>query len=146
HEQVLMEQRLRQSLERFNLLVESSQDVLYQFDDNGMLAWITPNVSRLLGWEPEELIGTSRLDFVHPDDLAAVQVARKEAEVGRPPTLEVRARTKDGGYRWLEVSAGVSHDDSGAIAGVGIIRDIHARHEAQAALAASEQRFRSAMR
>ena len=49
HEQVLVEQELRTSLERFNLLVENSHDVLYQFDQNGMLAWITPNVTALTG-------------------------------------------------------------------------------------------------
>ena len=146
HEQVLVEQELRQSLERFNLLVENSNDVLYQFDANGCLAWITPNVTRLTGWQPEELIGKYRLEFVHPDDARAAQEARDEAAAGNLTTVELRMLTKDGGYRWLEASAGVTHDASGAIAGVGILRDIHARHEAQAALADSEQRFRSAMR
>ena len=146
HEQVIVEQELRQSLERFNLLVENSNDVLYQFDANGCLAWITPNVTRLTGWQPEELIGKYRLEFVHPDDAIAAQAARDEAAAGNLATVELRMQTKDGGYRWLEASAGVTHDASGAIAGVGILRDIHARHEAQAALAASEQRFRAAMR
>lgn len=146
HEQVLIEQDLRKSLERFNLLVENSNDVLYQFDANGCLAWITPNITRLTGWQPEELIGKYRLEFVHPDDAKAAQAARDEAAAGNLTTVELRMQTKDGGYRWLEASAGVTHDASGAIAGVGILRDIHARHEAQAALAASEQRFRSAMR
>ena len=146
HEQVLVEQELRTSLERFNLLVENSNDVLYQFDAEGRLAWITPNVTRLTGWEPEELIGMHRLEFVHPDDAAAAQKARDEATHGHLTTVELRMRLKDGGYRWLEASAGVTHDTSGAIAGVGILRDIQARHDAQTALAASEQLFRSAMR
>ena len=146
HAEVLAEKELRQSLARFNLLVDTSHDVLYQFDENGRLVWITPNVSRLLGWQPQEMLGMYRLDFIHPDDIDRAQRVREEAGAGRPTTAELRLRTKGGGFRWVEASASVTHDAAGAIAGVGVLRDIQARHDAQVALAASERRFRSAMR
>ena len=146
HDQVLIEQQLRESLARFDLLVENSRDVLYQFGEDGRLAWIAPNIVQLTGWQPHELIGMYRLDFIHPDDVEAAQAARDEAAAGHPTTTELRLRTKSGDFRWVEASAGVAHDASGAIAGVGVLRDVQARHEAQVALAASEERFRSAMR
>ncbi len=147
HEQVLAEEELQESVARFTMLLENSHDVVYQFDDSGRLVWITANVTDLVGWLPEELIGSYRLDFVHPDDVARADAARQDAAGGGLPSVELRLQTRDGGHRWVEVSTGVGADGEGpAIAGVGVIRDIDARRAAQTALAASERTFRMAMR
>ncbi|MFW5872904.1 MAG: PAS domain-containing protein, partial [bacterium] len=42
-------------------------------DKNGINQYKSPNVTKLFGWKPEELIGKSTWDIVHPDDLEAGQ-------------------------------------------------------------------------
>ncbi len=146
-EQVRMEEALRDSVTRYQILVENAHDVVYRVDARGRVEWIAPNITALAGWDPADVVGRHRRDFVHPDDARVAEQARVAAASGHPATVEVRLLTADGRHRWVEISNAVVQDESGsAIAGVGVIRDVHERHQAQAALAASEQMFRSAMR
>jgi len=149
HNEVLAEEKLRTSLARFQLLVDNSLDVVYQVDENGRLTWVSPNIATLLGWEPDELVGRvslGELAFIHPEDAEPAEAIRHEAQPGAPVTLELRLRTKSGEYRWVEASAVFGVDEHGTPTGVGVLRDLQGRHDAQAALSASERLFRSAMR
>ena len=149
HNEVVAEENLRTSLARFQLLVENSLDVVYQVDERGRLTWVSPNVTTLLGWRPEDLVGRvglGELAYIHPDDTGPAEVVRHKAAPGTPVNLELRLRTDSGDYRWVEASAVFGVDEHGIPTGVGVLRDVQGRHEAQAALSASETLFRSAMR
>jgi len=149
HNEVVAEENLRTWLARFQLLVENSLDVVYQVDEQGRLTWVSPNITALLGWQPEDLVGRvglGELTYIHPDDAGPAEAVRHQAAPGTPITLELRLRTEHGEYRWVEASAVFGVDEHGTPTGVGVLRDVQGRHEAQAALSASESLFRSAMR
>jgi diguanylate cyclase (GGDEF)-like protein/PAS domain S-box-containing protein len=95
---------LRESEAYFRSLVENARDVIHVINADRTTRYITPSVMRLLGWEPEELIGRSVLEIVHPDDLepalAELRGSRGTAGPGLP--IEIRVRHKDGSWRIFE--------------------------------------------
>ncbi|HZF74823.1 MAG TPA: PAS domain-containing protein [Acetobacteraceae bacterium] len=92
------------------------------------------------GLSLEQVIAT-----VHPDDLAGLRNAIAAA-IGRGGAYEhqYRVRGRDGIYRWIEANGRVDHAPDGTPARFpGVLLDIEARRQAEAAHAASEARFRA---
>ncbi|MCG3209125.1 MAG: Sensor histidine kinase TmoS [Anaerolineae bacterium] len=94
---------LRESRWRYRLLAENSTDIISRQTLVGVYLYVSPACTTLLGYTMEEVIGTSALDYIHPDDLDTV----KAVYVLRPDcpsthTATYRARRKDGSFVWLE--------------------------------------------
>jgi diguanylate cyclase (GGDEF)-like protein/PAS domain S-box-containing protein len=95
---------LRESEAYFRSLVENARDVIHVINADRTTRYITPSVKRLLDYAPEELIGRSVMEIVHPDDVARV-LAELRATRGMPGTglpIEVRVRHRDGSWRTFE--------------------------------------------
>lgn len=129
--------------ERYRLLAEHGADVVVSGSNDGVLQWLSPSVEGLLGWRPGEMAGTALLDYVHPDDQPRVRAAQADLLEGLQVALEIRLKTRDGGYRWLGVLAKPELDTDGHVVGrIGGWRDIESEVRIRQALAESEQRFR----
>jgi diguanylate cyclase (GGDEF)-like protein/PAS domain S-box-containing protein len=125
---------------RYRLLVQNSADVVIHHV-GGIVRWISPSVTALTGWTPDEVIGHHSLDLWHPDDRETAYTIRRDASIGRPQTAVLRLRHKDGHY--LHVDAAVHGDGSGEDQGVVVtLRDASARVAALEALEAREAEFR----
>src|SRR5919205_1910508 len=79
---------------RFRALTENSRDVTSILDAEGVVRYISPSVRRILGFDPEGLVGRTSFDFVHPDDVAELSAvfARATRDRGVTETNEFRAR------------------------------------------------------
>jgi len=68
----------------------------------------------LLGWTPAELVGTRCIDYLHPDDhdLCMKSFVDVLTTPGPGRRLRVRQRTKDGSYRWFEMTTYNRLDDT----------------------------------
>jgi PAS domain S-box-containing protein len=69
----------------------------------------------LMGYTPDELVGTSPYDYFHPEDLEQIGAAHGTALKAEPYTVSYRFRHKDGHYVWLETTGKVITDDHGAV-------------------------------
>jgi len=123
-------------------VAESSSDIVTIVDPDGTLRYANPAWERVLGYDPDEAVGTMNvLDQVHPDDLAHVLEETEEAlsEGGITTNeAEYRFRRKDGSWRWME-SVGTYLLDDPAVGGVVVVsRDVTERKEAEEALRRSE--------
>lgn len=131
--------------QEYRLLAENAGDVVIR-SRGGLALWVSPSVRDVLGWDPEEVIGTDLTAFVHPDDIPALAAARADADAGAastPTRLRYRARTKTGQWRWLDVTTKAWVDDRGQADGfVGTMRDVTDEMVAQEALAESEDAYR----
>jgi diguanylate cyclase (GGDEF)-like protein/PAS domain S-box-containing protein len=137
---------LAESEERYRLLAENASDLVWRADTNAILEWVSPSVSSVVGWAPEQMVGTNIMDYVHPDDLDRVGNAGSMTNQGGRVSFEARYECRDGTYRWLEVTARPVTDSDGTIIGrVGSCRDVHSEIEAWQAMERSENRFRLAM-
>ncbi len=105
---------LRESEERFRALLVHAVDVVCIIAPGGFVRYASPAVEQVLGYSPEEFCQLHPFDLVHPTDLESwlKQWRNIEGRLDARFTAEVRARHRDGGYRWFEVSLrDLRHDD-----------------------------------
>jgi diguanylate cyclase (GGDEF)-like protein/PAS domain S-box-containing protein len=143
--QMAVEQALRESEEQYRLLAEESSDFIIRSEGpQGRIVWISPSVTRVTGWTPEELVGTDGLQLVHPDDVEQVRHGQEIIDAGRQAAGRSRVLCKDGTYKWMEQVAHTLTDSDGRILGrIGSFKDIDAQVRAEQALAASEAAARA---
>ena len=139
-------QELRQSEEHFRLITDNASDMISISTPDTILTYISPSVRRLLGYEPEELIGRPVLDLVHPGDVARVK-RLFPGSPGVPDTFTFTHRSlkKDGGIAWLESTASPIRDpETNRIVEVQIsARDVTERMQAEETLREAEERYRT---
>lgn len=96
---------LCESEEKFRGVSERSSDIIMLTDRTGKSTYVSPSVRRILGYEPEEMQGTTADQFVHPEDLEAVSESIMKAASGKiVEGLVVRLRNKNGDYIIMEFS------------------------------------------
>jgi PAS domain S-box-containing protein len=64
---------LSRSEERFRALAQHASDIVTLLEADGIIRYQSPSVERILGYQPEEMLGKNAFDYVHPEDLARVQ-------------------------------------------------------------------------
>ena len=102
----------------YRLLAETSTDVISVTDARGTIRYVSPACRNEGGWEPEELVGLSAYDLIHPDDAAKLaELHANQLEDPKPHTTPpYRALRKDGTYGWLQSTVRpVVDPDSGEI-------------------------------
>jgi diguanylate cyclase (GGDEF)-like protein/PAS domain S-box-containing protein len=118
---------------KFRALVEHSSDLVLVLDENAILTYASPSVTRLLGYSPAAVIGRPASDFVHPDDLDAVraEIARVLVAAGTYGEVSYRATRADGSYRNFE-AVGQNRLDDPAVRGIVVnARDVTDRRAAE---------------
>jgi two-component system cell cycle sensor histidine kinase/response regulator CckA len=135
------ERALRESEARFRALIENSLDITAIVDAESVMRYVSPSVLRILGYAPEELVGTAALDLVHPDDVEAIAAifAAATMDPGLMRMNEFRARHKDG--MWLRMEAvGLNLLDDPAVRGMVVTaRDVTARRALESRLMQAER-------
>lgn len=134
---------LAASEERYRFVIENIADVTAHVANDGTPLWISHRLTDVLGWHPDEWVGRSIVQYVHPDDTPALRAFYAEIETGGTASTEVRVRTKSGSYRWIAATSRQFRGSDDMVAGRAVtFRDVTELRETQAALAASEARFR----
>ena len=110
-------------------------EIVKVVDLDGTLLYANAAFERILGYDPEEVVGTMNvLDYVHPDDLELVREETEKAlaEGGTATNkVEYRFRHADGSWRWVE-SVGTYLSDDPAVGGVVVnVRDVTERRETE---------------
>jgi len=121
---------------RFRALIEHSADVISTLTAEGVILFESPSVSRILGYQPDELVGRNAFEFLHPDDrtTSADMFSQVLEQPGVPFSLEFRFRTKDSAWRWLDATGINLLAEPSVQAIVVNYRDITARKQAEAQL------------
>ncbi len=129
--------------ERFRNLAEQAHDLIAETDAQGRYLYVSPNHESVLGFAPDALVGTVAFDLVHPEDLPEASRAFAEAVTRKEPRrAAVRLATRDGDWRWFEVTGRPYTASAGDLRAAMIGRDMSERRAAEQALRDSEQRYR----
>ncbi|MHC2623790.1 PAS domain S-box-containing protein [Bradyrhizobium huanghuaihaiense] len=96
------ERALQQQLEERRQLFDASQDLIMIMDPGGHVVQISPSCEAILGYRPDEMIGRSGVDFIHPSHLERSQEEMRALRRGEHPKLaDTRCFHKDRREVWL---------------------------------------------
>ncbi|MBM4327727.1 MAG: PAS domain S-box protein [Deltaproteobacteria bacterium] len=130
------EQALMESEERYRLLVDHANDIVYRTDVRGVFTFINSAALRTTGYSHEEVVGRRYLDFVHPEDrqemerFYGIQFVKKIRETYH----EYRVLSKRGEVVWLGQNVQLLTDNDAVIGFQAIARDVTDRKKAEDAL------------
>ncbi len=103
----------RNSTEELNRFFNLSPELLCIVGFDGYAKKINPAFLQLLGYTEEELSSVKMRSLVHPEDIPAINNARKKLNQGLPCKIfEVRCLAKNGAYRWLSCSTQSLSDEN----------------------------------
>ncbi len=137
---------VKESEERFRMLVESTRDFFYEFDSNGRATYISPQAQDFIGFTTDELIGRSLDQFVSEEEIPeAREMFSRWMSGGEVAMHEMNVVHRDGTVLPIEVQSSPVIRN-GKIAGIrGIARDILQRKRMEEELRRSQDIFRMFM-
>jgi PAS domain S-box-containing protein len=151
-ERKLADEQLRKSEERYRILAENANDVIFTTDLDLHCTYISPSVNRIRGFTVEEAMAQSPAEILTPTSLEVLINAyqeiigtdiRESSNPISPRTLELEQYCKDGSTIYTEIGFSDLRDANGKLTGVlGIGRDISERKRVEEALRKSEEKFR----
>ena len=119
--------RLRKSEEKFRRIAETSIDYIFQVNAQTHVEYCSPAVLDILGYTPQEIAGTSILQYVVPSSVDFATQEFGKLFLGQNVHLEIDLVRKDGEEVTVEINA-VPMVESGEVVGTqGIARDITER-------------------
>lgn len=133
-EQMSEQQVHERTEQRFRAFVENANDVVFTLTSDGVFSYVSPRWKEAFGYEIEETLGRSFVNFVHPEDVQnCYDFLVKTIESGhRQSGIEYRVKRKDGTYVWYKANGSIindSEDDKPTFIGIG--RDITERKESE---------------
>ncbi len=138
---------------KFRLLIENMEDLVFTLDLDLQTTYVSPSITKLLGYSPEERMRQSPQEQLTPESFKlAVQTLALELErekdsataPDRSVTLELEYVHRDGSTRILETIFRGLRDRQGKLAGIyGLSRDISRRKRMEEGLRQSEERYRA---
>ena len=136
---------LSRTVERFRKLAENATDVVFEVDRRGLLVWVSPSITSVLGWDPRP---AHRHRRYRPDRPVRTQRPCSGFRGGRSGGIatdtQARFRTTHGDVRYMAaksspITSGTAGASHGAVIG---LRDITDEHAASRSLQHSERLFR----
>ncbi|MCP3901329.1 MAG: PAS domain S-box protein, partial [Desulfobacteraceae bacterium] len=125
---------IRQGSEKYKILLENSNHIVWEIDRYSRFTYISPTVTSILGYIPDEIIGNTPFDFIPSDEAEFLRVAYNKI-VAKRGNLEGFIHNyihKDGSYIVLETNGIPMFDNNGKFSGYrGINKDITQRVNAE---------------
>ncbi len=137
-------QLLEEREERFRIVINNSSDRIVIINLDGTYKFVSQATEKMSGYTPQELMGTSFMQFIHPEDVQIVRQTFSEGVQNPGKLLSVQFRSAHKSKTWVDSEAvGVNLINEPAINGILIsIRDITDRKQAEISLKNSEQKYK----
>jgi len=139
-----IEDLLRRSENHYRMLIKNVSDMILVLDADGTIRYQSPSVETVTGFRFQENKGRPVFDYIHPEDvLQAEKMFRSRIkQPGPAPALELRIKSKQGQWIFVETLANNLLDDP-AISGIVVnARDITGRHRMEKTVRESEEKHR----
>jgi len=123
--------------------LDNINDIVYTTDLEGKLTSVNPAVQRILGFDPQEVIGTHYGRWMPREDFDRVEAVRPDVLKGQRRTNSAVLHDKQGHEHHVEISVGPLIVDGRVEGTQGIIRDVTDQRKAEQAIRQSEEMLRS---
>ncbi|HOC61218.1 MAG TPA: PAS domain S-box protein, partial [Smithellaceae bacterium] len=130
---------------KYRSILETMEEAYFETDLKGSFLFFNPAMCRIVGYEPDELMGMNFRAISTPESAKSIFSHYREASVTgvNPGTVIAEITRKDGTRRMVELSASLLRGAEGEPAGFrGIGRDVTERLQTQQSLRESEKRYR----
>jgi PAS domain S-box-containing protein len=142
-----VEEALKESEERFEQVAENAEEWIWEVDSRGLYTYASPPVSKVLGYNPEEIVGKKHFyDLFHPEDREDLKKAAFYMFSKQETFREFVNRNvhKNGSTVWLLTSGVPIVDKEGQLTGYrGVDTNVTGHVRVNEALRKSEERYRS---
>lgn len=145
HARKRLQEALQQSEEKYRLIAENVEDVVYVYNGEGVITYVSPSIEKLLGYTPDERIG------MHFEETSMSEASKQkalakfiEALEGKTDSamIEMQHKTKAGDLVWTETRVNVARGAESEITGIYVlVRDITERRRTDALLERQRQRL-----
>jgi len=150
NEKLMTEQRGREVLqpseEKYRSILQSIEEGYYEVDLAGNFTFFNDSMVGILGYSTDELMGMNNRRYMSEETSKKVyQTFNEVYRTGIPAkAFDWELVRKDGTRRYLEISVSLARDSKGQPIGFyGIGRDVTERKQAEKALEASEEKYRT---
>jgi len=134
-ERVAMEAVLHEQEAQYRRIVETASEGIWSCDAGGRTTYVNAQMARILGYQPDELIGRQVDDFLPADAQAELALSRERRKRGGTDRFDARCLRKDGKEVWLQVSATLIRDADGETQGsLALLTDVTDRKRDEAQL------------
>ena len=139
------DEALRDSQERYRLLVTKASDIIYRTDASGRFTFVNPVAMRIMKYTEPELLGRRFIELIHPDHQPAAERFYGRQFIRKQPSTyyEFLALAKDGSEVWIGQNVQVLLEEGTVVGFQAVARDITDRKRAEEARLESEERLRS---
>ncbi|RAU82797.1 PAS domain-containing sensor histidine kinase [Pontibacter arcticus] len=128
----------------FLALLENSTDLLSIIDAQGNYQFVGGSVKHILGFTPDELVGKSAFDFIHPEDKENARTFLQKAASTKVLVIPIfRFTNKQGNWRWVETTLTNMVKDAAIQGYVTNTRDVTERVEEEQRKKKSQAHYES---
>ena len=145
-ELVKTKEALQESESKFRAIVETIPDAIWEITLKGIFSYISPQCQEIIGYTPDELLGTSFFSLLNPEGKKLLETLFENANDRKPGLFSfyLPAIHKNGGIRILNCRSYPLINAGGKITGFrGVTSDVTKRVHDENALYESELRLRS---
>lgn len=100
--------QLAESEERYRLIADTVYDVVLRLNNEGVVTWVSPSLTRELGWRPEQWEGRDVFELVLADDIPAMLADREAVLAAGSSVNRLRVLDATGAPRWVETHTKLS--------------------------------------
>ncbi|HWQ18884.1 MAG TPA: PAS domain S-box protein, partial [Methanotrichaceae archaeon] len=141
-ERKAMEEKLAAAEEKYRLMVENLNDVIFTLDLQGVITYISPVIEQISGYAAEEVLGRHFGSFVFPEDLPGLVASFQRSLKGLIEPFEFRTVNKAGHIRHVRTSTRLLLKGNKEMGLSGVLTDITKHKRIEEALRESDAKFR----
>lgn len=106
--------------ERYATLIQSLPQVIFEIDREGRWSFLNHSWSQLSGFDVDECLGASYIDYVHPQDRTRCRETFVKMQSGEADhcTEAFRFLISDGNYLWTEIHAAIARSADNQVTGI----------------------------
>ena len=137
------EKALSGSEEKYRMLVENINDVLYMLDTQGNVTYISPAVERVTKYKVNDIIGKSFIPLIYPDDIPGLLDSLNRLESGQLEPWEFRIVDKDGTIKFMRSSSQPIYENGQIVGFTALMVDITEHKKAEKTIVQQREEYRT---